>query len=153
MSTTRGRDPDSVIDRLRELASTAASTGQEPEPAPHPDAVLLDLCADIAQSLKASKAANKQWDDARVPWCERTLATVDQDNSLRFGAKVADRNYFAALRAAAKIPATTAAGVHAKAVACRASKTGAANLATSLANDLLAAPGLRSAIWPAEGAE
>jgi len=84
MSTTRGRDPDSVIDRLRELASTAASAGQEPEPAPHPDAVLLDLCADIAQSLKASKAANKQWDDARVPWCERTLATVDQNNSLRF---------------------------------------------------------------------
>ena len=153
MSTTRGRDPDSVIDRLRELASTAASTGQEPEPAPHPDAVLLDLCADIAQSLKASKAANKQWNDARVPWCERTLATVDQDRSLRFGAKVADRSYSAALRAAAKIPATTAAGVYAKAVACRASKTGAANLATSLANDLVACPGLRSSLWPAEGAE
>jgi len=57
------------------------------------------------------------------------------------------------LIAAAKIKATTAAGIYAKAMAVRASKTGAANVAMSLAQDLLDAPGLRATLWPAEGGE
>ena len=49
-----------------------------------------------------------------------------------------------------KLKATTAAGIYAKAAAVRASKTGAADLAMSLAQDLLDCPGLRAALWPAE---
>jgi hypothetical protein len=48
-----------------------------------------------------------------------------------------------------KMKATTAAGIYAKAAVVRASKTGAADLAMSLAEDLLACPGLRAALWPA----
>jgi hypothetical protein len=52
-----------------------------------------------------------------------------------------------------KMKATAAAGIFAKAAVVRASKTGAADLAMSLAEDLLAAPGLRAALWPAEEVE
>jgi hypothetical protein len=50
-----------------------------------------------------------------------------------------------------KMKATTAAGIYAKAAVVRASKTGAADLAMSLAEDLLACPGLRATLWPAGG--
>jgi hypothetical protein len=42
------------------------------------------------------------------------------------------------------------AGIYAKAAVVRASKTGAADLAMSLAQDLLGCPGLRASLWPAE---
>jgi hypothetical protein len=58
-----------------------------------------------------------------------------------------------------KMKATTAAGIYAKAAVVRASRTGAADLAMSLAQDpwtvqdLLDCPGLRASLWPAgEGA-
>ncbi len=50
----------------------------------------------------------------------------------------------------AKKRATTPAGIYAKATVVRASKTGAAGLAMSLAADLLACEELRKALWPAE---
>jgi hypothetical protein len=48
-----------------------------------------------------------------------------------------------------KMKATTAAGIYAKAAVVRASKTGTADLAMSLAEDLLDCPGLRASLWPA----
>lgn len=48
-----------------------------------------------------------------------------------------------------KMKTTTAAGIYAKAAVVRASKTGAADLAMSLAQDLLDCPGLRASLWPA----
>jgi hypothetical protein len=48
-----------------------------------------------------------------------------------------------------KMKATTAAGIYAKAAVPCASRTGAADLAVSLAQDLLDRAGLRSALWPA----
>jgi hypothetical protein len=54
----------------------------------------------------------------------------------------------------AKKKATTAAGIYAKATICRASATGAAGLAMSLAMslaiDLLDCEELRKSLWPAE---
>jgi hypothetical protein len=47
-----------------------------------------------------------------------------------------------------KMKATTAVGIYAKAAVVRASKTGAADLAMSLARDL-DCPGLRASLWPA----
>jgi hypothetical protein len=52
-----------------------------------------------------------------------------------------------------KIKATTAAGIYAKAAVVRTSKTGAADLAMSLAEDLLDCPGLRASLWPAQEGE
>ena len=49
-----------------------------------------------------------------------------------------------------RLKAQTAAGIYAKAAVVKASKTGAACLARSLAEDLLACPGLREALWPAQ---
>ena len=40
-------------------------------------------------------------------------------------------------------------GIYAKAAIVRASKTGAQDLAMSLAQDLLDCPGLRTSLWPA----
>jgi hypothetical protein len=57
------------------------------------------------------------------------------------------------LSAIRKLRAKTAAGIYAKALVCRCSRTGAPFLAMSLAEDLIACPGLRVSLWPAvEGA-
>ena len=53
---------------------------------------------------------------------------------------------------AKKIKATTAAGIYAKALIVRSSKSGAPLLAMSLADDLIECPGLRASLWPAREA-
>ena len=52
---------------------------------------------------------------------------------------------------AKKLKATTAAGIYAKALIVRSSRSGAMLLAMSLAEDLIACPGLRESLWPAAG--
>jgi hypothetical protein len=54
-----------------------------------------------------------------------------------------------ALSKAKKLKATTAAGIYAKALIVRSSKSGARLLAMSLADDLIACPGLRESLWSA----
>jgi hypothetical protein len=56
------------------------------------------------------------------------------------------------LRQIAKEKATTPAGIYAKALVVRASRTGAKHLAMTLAEDLVNYPALRAAIWPADTA-
>lgn len=51
------------------------------------------------------------------------------------------------MRTVAKQPAKTAAGIYAKALLVRGSRTGAAALAQSLAHDLAALPALRASLW------
>jgi len=53
---------------------------------------------------------------------------------------------------AKKMRAITAGGVYAKALCVRASATGAAEFAMSLAEDLVSNPALRASLWPAEPA-
>jgi hypothetical protein len=53
------------------------------------------------------------------------------------------------LRAIAKIPALTPAGIYAKALIVKGSKGGAAGLAKTLAEDLIACRELRESLWPA----
>jgi hypothetical protein len=50
---------------------------------------------------------------------------------------------------AGKMRAATAAGVYGKALLVRSSRTGTQVLAKSLAEDLMAMPGLRASLWPA----
>jgi hypothetical protein len=54
------------------------------------------------------------------------------------------------LRAIAKIPALTGAGIYAKALIVKGSKGGAAGLAKTLAEDLIACHELRESLWPHE---
>lgn len=54
------------------------------------------------------------------------------------------------LRRARKLPALTPAGLYAKALLVKRSKTGAALLAMSLAEDLVNLPEVRRLIWTAE---
>ena len=51
------------------------------------------------------------------------------------------------MRAMGKTPAKTAAGIYAKALLVRGSRTGAEVLARSLASDLAALPALRAMLW------
>jgi len=57
------------------------------------------------------------------------------------------------LRRIAKLRAITPAGIYAKALVVRASRTGAPVLAMSLATDMIASPGLRASLWPADVAD
>jgi hypothetical protein len=52
-----------------------------------------------------------------------------------------------------KLRAVTGAGIYAKALVLRASRTGSPELAKSMAEDLIAYAGLRAMLWPAERAE
>jgi hypothetical protein len=56
------------------------------------------------------------------------------------------------MRALAKHQAQTAAGIYAKALVVRGSRTGAEALAHFLARDLAALPALRASLWPTEAA-
>jgi hypothetical protein len=71
---------------------------------------------------------------------------------LRGAVGVVDERAKQLTRQAAKLRATTPAGIFAKALVVRSSHTGAAVLAMSLADELIACPGLRQSLWPAETA-
>jgi hypothetical protein len=59
------------------------------------------------------------------------------------------RGHNAARLKAKKLKATTAAGIYAKALIVRSSQSGAKLLAMSVAEDMIACPGLRESLWPA----
>jgi hypothetical protein len=112
------------------------------------------MCAEALHHLthaqRAYEARNKvDWADWSSNPTKHAAARKEDDALLQ--------SYYADEKAAkaqlywiAKIKATTAAGIYAKAMVCRASKTGAAGLAMSLAADLIACEDLRKTLWPAE---
>jgi hypothetical protein len=82
-------------------------------------------------------------------------ATAEENGlreELRDAAGVVDNRAKQLTRQAAKLRAMTPAGIFAKALAVRSSHTGAAVLAMSLADELIACPGLRQSLWPVETA-
>lgn len=142
-----------AIERLRRLVMESGDHLLLGDGPPHPDAKLLELCADAAEARKAFEQADKERHGHYVvngqfvyPW-ERTpdqeRARVDADAT----EKRAKRKLVHGLREATKIRATTAAGIFAKALAIRSSETGAICLAKSLAEDLVGNPALRAALW------
>jgi hypothetical protein len=151
MSATQRARPDfgPAIDRLRAIAvaSTDALLTEGPV---QPDHKLIDLCAEIAYGRKMMEAAaQRRRDLPAASFMCKTPAQTEAFEQARGDHQGADKNYSAMLRAAAKIKATTAAGIYAKAIAVRSSETGARFLAMSLAQDLLDCPGLRASLWPA----
>ena len=63
-------------------------------------------------------------------------------------AAAADKEAAPLLTQVGKMSAASPAGIYAKALLVRASKSGAASLAMSLAEDMIGCPALRATLWP-----
>jgi hypothetical protein len=149
MSDTKP-DFTAAMMRLREIATTSADNliGEGPVNA---DRILLDLCAEalhrVIHAERAMAARETIWGQTRTKAEDAALRAKNDDLYAEYNAGVKSAKPM--LYHIKKIKATTAAGIYAKAAIVRASKTGAADLAMSLAQDLLDCPGLRAALWPA----
>jgi hypothetical protein len=153
MSDTKPDFTEAMM-RLRQIAATSANNliGEGPVNA---DRILLDLCAEALHLVIHAERANAARD-----WCFGQTKTKAEDDAIRAKNGELLAEYNAGIKSSKpmlgrirKIKATTPAGIYAKAAIVRASKTGAQDLAMSLAQDLLDCPGLRASLRPAgEGA-
>lgn len=118
------------------------------------DYKLLDLCATALHHLSYAQKAYDARDINAGYFGESSEAqksAVRAENARPYSEYCAgEQRGKPNLTAIRKIKATTAAGIYAKAMVVRASKTGAKLLAMSLAEDLIACPGLRESLWPAQ---
>ena len=154
MSARKPLPPTETVNamvRLRQIAAEARDHLLLADGPPHPDADLLDLCAEAIHYLgHAQKALDarrvREWQDGTED--ERKARYAEDERLLKVYLE-SDRAGKPAMARIAKMKATTAAGIFAKAMVVRCSKTGAAGLAMTLAEDLIACPGLRAALWPA----
>jgi hypothetical protein len=137
MSDTKP-DFTGAIAQLRLLAATSADNAFTEGPV-NADRLLLDLCA---ETLHALVHAERDYAARRA---QPTTDHLDSWHEFHGDVKSAKPR----MHRIRKMKATTAAGIFAKAAVVRASKTGAADLAMSLAQDLLDCPGLRASLWPA----
>lgn len=121
-------------------------------PLPHPDAELLDLAGEFIAASNRANVLMDAWRDLGL----RVAAGEAVPPSIERGAEASQawvsqrRQASHIARRAAALPANTPAGLIAKAQICRASTTGCAKLAKSLANDLLGNPALRRIVFPVE---
>jgi hypothetical protein len=141
-----------AVARLKAIAMQSADALLTEGPV-HPDHELLDLRANALHHLVH---AQKAWDARPEFWGLPTeaeqQAAFAESNRLpneRDAIEAVSKPYLLSI---SKLKARTAAGIYAKAMCVRASKTGAAGLAMTLAADLLDCPGLRATLWPGEGA-
>ncbi len=150
MSARKPRPPTAAapaMARFRQLAIDARRHPLLADGPPHPDTGLLDLCASYldlcAEARAIDREARKQTAPYRGnPQFEAAMAQRDEKEA---AAKLV-------LNRLGKTPATTAAGVYAKAtiVVTRKGYMTAPRFMLSLAADLVNAPGLRAVLWPAE---
>jgi hypothetical protein len=139
-----------IVDRMRQLVADTGDRLLLADGPPHPDARLLELCSDalhhatVANELDRTRPMSNL---KRVVWSNEERRLEDQ-----MWAECTRRRSAASvlLREARKISAATPAGVYAKALCVRASRTGAADLGMSLAEDLCGNPTLRASLWAAE---
>jgi hypothetical protein len=138
--------PARDINRFREIARQSGDNALLSDGPVSPDADLLDICSEalhLLVQIEKSRAFAAAIGQRREEEWNRLWAESDQ----------ATRKAEPILRRIRKIRAETAAGIYAKALVVRASRTGAPMLAKSLAIDLIGCPGLRASLWPAEVAE
>ena len=146
-----GFNATASIERLRQVAAEAGDSLLT-EGYVQPDHELLDLCAEALHHLTHAQRA---WEARRkLEWYGKPKEEADRlhakDQALYEDWQAEDKKGKAPLLRISRIKATTPAGIYAKAMVCRASVTGAAGLALSLAADFLACEELRKALWPAE---
>jgi hypothetical protein len=143
-----GAELQPTIARLKEIAAQSGNALLGDGDV-HPDHQLLDLCGDALYLLKQSEgiaARRCAMHQVDVRW---TDAVRTRYRELSDDERAMCKQAVLLLRRAKKIRASTAAGVYAKALIVRASSTGAAQLAMTLAEDLIACEGLRASLWPA----
>ncbi len=145
------RPVDREIARFREIVADTNDALLLAEGSAHPDAALLDLCAEALHLLshaERAKAAGRaafgsdEWRPRRTEW----EALFDDSNR---GVTKA----MPLLSRIRKLHASTGAGIYSKAMVVRASISGAPHLAVSLAEDLIACKELRATLFPAEREE
>lgn len=144
-------DFTAAMAQLKRIALTSADNALTEGPV-NPDRLLLDLCAETLHALVHAERAIRSRDSSvlhRTHTQAELSAWRAQDAELMGEYHDGIKSAKPAMGRIRKIRATTAAGIYAKAAVVRASKTGAADLAMSLAEDLLACPGLRASLWPA----
>lgn len=139
-------DLQPAIERLRELARSAARGDKVPEAAPHPDAELLELCALVLDLRAKAESIDRE--------ARRTMGPRASMDNPAFAAEMEKRHEAqnrlrSPMARVCKFSAKTAAGVYSKALVLRASYGQAPRLAVSLVEDLVGNPTLRTAIWPA----
>jgi hypothetical protein len=140
-----------AVARLKEIA-TQSLDALLTEGTVNPDHELLDLCADALHYLghaEKTRGTRRQLEWINLEGEERK-ATHARDKQLYAEWQEFEGRGKLPLLAISKLKATTAAGIYAKAMVVRASKTGAASLAMTLAADLLDCSGLRASLWPAD---
>jgi hypothetical protein len=135
-----------TIDRLRDIVTISANAMITEGPV-SPDRVLLDACAEALALFREAERLR----DLRVTYDRGTRPRTPQDRHLAANAfdrlTTAERTASGMLVGLRKHAARTAAGIYAKALVVKSSKTGAADLARSLAEDLIANDVLRRVLW------
>lgn len=146
------RETDQAARRFREIAAPTLEQLIATDGEPHPDAQLLDFAGEAlawlieAERLEAQRRAIYEA-CTRYSLESRERAKCEQLWELREEKVQAAKTLMRRVR---KIRATTGAGIYAKALLVRHSKTGAPELAASLAEDLIAVPALRASLWPTD---
>ncbi|HWA81678.1 MAG TPA: hypothetical protein VG848_15375 [Acetobacteraceae bacterium] len=139
-------EPSVAMEQLRRIASTAREQPLSGEETPHPDAELLEFCAEISHQRKIADAAWRRFTEESLSlWC--TSARAD---ALYGASRKETQRLDFLLREAGKLRAKTGAGIYAKALAITRLRNGGLGLCKSLAEDLIASPALRATLWGAE---
>lgn len=140
-----------VVDRLRQIVAQSGDALLLGEGTLSPDATLLDACSTALHHLTAANKnegeRHRFEDSIRGPWTDAHRA---QSKSMY--EKTCEHEAVAVqmMRKVKKIRAVTPAGIYAKALLVRASRTGARELARSLAVDLVDCTALRERLWSGE---
>jgi hypothetical protein len=135
-----------AIARLREIAAAARGQSLSGDGPPHSDAELLELCAEISHQRKVADAAWRRFaEDSLSLWCSSARA-----DALHSASRKETQHLDFLLREAGKLRATTGAGIYAKALVVTRLRSGGLSLCRSLAEDLIANPIVRAALWGAE---
>lgn len=146
-----GEELSPTIERLRAIAAASGDALLSEGPV-HPDHELLDVCAEALHHRRRA-AELREACNALPPPYGNPPATPEQ-NRLREKLSVHDRDArshaLRLSRRAAKLRARTPAGIYAKALVARSSRTAAAVLAMTLAEDLIGCEALRATLWPGE---
>src|SRR5437868_4870248 len=140
-------DLQPAIDRLKAIVAHSGDRLLLADGPPNPDAELLDLCAEALHHLKEAEKAYQ----SRPAWRGGGSWTAEKkqlDYQLSAKSEEHHNKERRPMFRAKKMRATTAAGIYAKALCVRCSRTGAAEFAMSLAEDLVSNPALRACLWP-----
>lgn len=137
-----------AIVRFRQIAAESRDHLLLADGPPHPDHVLLDLCASYLDLCAEAHAIQREARKQPRPYMDNPQfdAAIGRAREKEAEAKLV-------LNRLGKTHAATAAGVYAKAtiVVTRKGYMTAPRFMLSLAHDLVNVPGLRAALWPADG--